>query len=200
VLINGKPVKGRVIFAHGAGAPMDSEFMADVSEQLADQGLEVIRFEFPYMQKRRLDGKKRPPDRAPVLISYFEEMISEYAGGSVPLFLAGKSMGGRIATMLAGNKNVSAVFVFGYPFHPPGKPENLRVEHLKEMAAPVHIFQGSRDAMGNIEEVKNYDLSENVQVHWLEDGNHDLKPRKSSGFTQEEHLSTAVRLIGERIR
>ena len=178
---------------------MDSDFMADVSVQLADQGLEVIRFEFPYMQKRRLDGKKRPPDRAPVLISYLEEMISEHADISVPLFLAGKSMGGRMATMLAENESVSAVFVFGYPFHPPGKPENLRVEHLKEVSTPVHIFQGSRDAMGNSDEVKTYDLSENVQVHWLEDGNHDLKPRKSSGLTQEEHLSTAVRLIGEWI-
>lgn len=178
---------------------MDSEFMADVSVKLADQGLEVIRFEFPYMQKRRLDGKKRPPDRAPVLLSYFEEMISEHADSSVPLFLAGKSMGGRMATMLAENESVSAVFVFGYPFHPPGKPENLRVEHLKEVSTPVHIFQGSRDAMGNSDEVKTYDLSENVQVHWLEDGNHDLKPRKSSGLTQEEHLSTAVRLIGEWI-
>lgn len=199
MLINGKPVKGRVIFAHGAGAPMDSEFMVTVSELLADQGLEVVRFEFPYMQKRRVDGKKRPPDRAPVLISYFEELISGYADSSVPLFLAGKSMGGRMATMLAENVNISAVFVFGYPFHPPGKPESLRVEHLKHLNTPVHIFQGSRDAMGNSDEVKHYELSENVQVHWLEDGNHDLKPRKSSGFTQEEHLNTAVRLIGEWI-
>lgn len=199
MLINGNPTKGRVIFAHGAGAPMDSEFMEVVGAKLADIGLEVIRFEFPYMQKRRSDGKKRPPDRAPVLINYFETLISRFDDESTPLFLAGKSMGGRMATMLADHPAVSEVFVFGYPFHPPGKPEKLRIEHLQELQTTVHIFQGTRDAMGNSEEVNRYNLAKNVKIHWLEDGNHDLKPRKSSGLTQEEHINSAIQFIRESL-
>lgn len=199
MLINGKPIKGRVIFAHGAGAPMDSEFMEVVGAKLAAAGLEVIRFEFPYMQKRRSDGKKRPPDRAPVLIDYFETLISRFNDESIPLFLAGKSMGGRMATMLADHPAVSEVFVFGYPFHPPGKPEKLRIEHLQELQTMVHIFQGARDAMGNSEEVNQYNLAKNVKIHWLEDGNHDLKPRKSSGLTQEEHINSAIQFIRESL-
>ena len=199
MLINGKPIKGRVIFAHGAGAPMDSEFMEVVGAKLAAAGLEVIRFEFPYMQKRRSDGKKRPPDRAPVLIDYFETLISRFNDESIPLFLAGKSMGGRMATMLADHPAVSEVFVFGYPFHPPGKPEKLRIEHLQELQTMVHIFQGTRDAMGNSEEVNQYNLAKNVKIHWLEDGNHDLKPRKSSGLTQEEHINSAIQFIRESL-
>lgn len=199
MLINGKPTKGRVIFAHGAGAPMDSEFMEVVGAKLADIGLEVIRFEFPYMQKRRSDGKKRPPDRAPVLIECFETLISRFNDESIPLFLAGKSMGGRMATMLADNPAVSEVFVFGYPFHPPGKPEKLRIEHLQTLQTKVLIFQGTRDTMGNSEEVNQYNLAKNVKIHWLEDGNHDLKPRKSSGLTQEEHLNSAIQFIRESL-
>ncbi|MFY0675889.1 MAG: alpha/beta fold hydrolase [Neptuniibacter sp.] len=199
MLINGKPIKGRVIFAHGAGAPMDSEFMEVVGAKLVDAGLEVIRFEFPYMQKRRSDGKKRPPDRAPVLIDYFETLISRFNDESIPLYLAGKSMGGRMATMLADHPAVSGVFVFGYPFHPAGKPEKLRIEHLQALQTTVHVFQGTRDAMGNFEEVNQYNLAKNVKIHWLEDGNHDLKPRKSSGLTQEEHLNSAIQFIRESL-
>ncbi|MGH1463158.1 MAG: alpha/beta family hydrolase [Neptuniibacter sp.] len=198
MLIDGKPLKGRVIFAHGAGAPMDSDFMEAVTAKLVDIGLEVIRFEFPYMQKRREDGKKRPPDRAPKLLDSFKAVISQFKD-DVPLFLAGKSMGGRMASMLVESEGIDAGFVFGYPFHPPGKPDTLRVEHLLTLQAPLHIFQGTRDALGNFEEVRGYNLSENVEMHWMEDGNHDLKPRKSSGFSQEDHLNRAVQAIGEWI-
>lgn len=108
-------------------------------------------------------------------------------------------MGGRMATMLADHPAVSEVFVFGYPFHPPGKPEKLRIEHLQELQTMVHIFQGTRDAMGNSEEVNQYNLAKNVKIHWLEDGNHDLKPRKSSGLTQEEHINSAIQFIRESL-
>lgn len=192
MIIEGQPRWGRVLLAHGAGAPMDSDFMHALAQGLATGGLEVIRFEFPYMQKRREDGKRRPPDRQPKLLSHFESLIDQYATADTPLFLAGKSMGGRMATLLVESDQVAGAFVYGYPFYPPGKQDQPRTEHLKSLHTPVHIFQGARDAMGRQEIVCEYALSDQLQLHWLEDGDHDLKPRKKSGLTQDEHIAFAV--------
>ena len=195
VLINGKPTFGRVIFAHGAGAGMESPFMQDLAQSMAELGLEVIRFEFPYMQKTRQDGKRRPPDRMPKIIEAFEGVINAYAKDDIPLYVAGKSMGGRAASMLLDHPAIRAGFVFGFPFHPRGKPEKLRTEHLIDNKRPLLIFQGERDPMGSLLEVKEYNLPDSVQLHWLNDGDHDLKPRKSSGFSHEEHKATVVNVI-----
>lgn len=192
MFIDGKPESGRVLFAHGAGAPMDSVFMATVARGLAAGGLQVVRFEFPYMDKRRSDGKKRPPDRQPKLLEFFLEIIEKYREDGVPLYLAGKSMGGRMATMLADHEAVAGCFVYGYPFYAPGKLDRPRIEHLQKINTPVHIFQGTRDAMGRQEIVDSYELASALQLHWLEDGDHDLKPRKKSGLTQDEHIANAV--------
>lgn len=191
LLIEGQPLIGRVIVAHGAGAGMDSEFMAMVSHYLSRHGLQVIRFEFPYMQQCRLDGKKRPPDRADKLLTAFRKIVEECPGDR-PIFLAGKSMGGRIATMILESSDVNCCFVFGYPFHPIGKQLTTRTEHFQELTKPVYIFQGDRDPMGNKDEVAQYSLPSAVRIHWLPDGNHDLKPRKASGFTQQEHIYSAL--------
>lgn len=192
MLIDGKPDKGRILLAHGAGAPMDSFFMNQISAGLAAGGVEVIRFEFPYMQKRRADGKRRPPDRQPKLLDYFSEMIERYADSDIPLWLAGKSMGGRMATLMAEDSRIKGCFVYGYPFYAPGKLDRPRTEHLLSVIKPVHIFQGTRDNMGRREIVENYDLSASVRLHWLESGDHDLKPLKRSGITQDEHIAHAV--------
>lgn len=191
LLIEGEPLFGRVIFAHGAGAGMDSDFMALVSHYLAEHGLQVIRFEFPYMAQRRMSGNKRPPDRADKLLVTFKQVVGQYAD-DVPIYLAGKSMGGRIATMVLESTDAKSCFVFGYPFHPIGKALTTRTEHFQILTKPVHIFQGDRDLMGNKEEVLSYSLPSAVQLHWLPDGNHDLKPRKVSGFTQQEHIYSAL--------
>lgn len=190
MITNGHPKKGRVLIGHGAGAPMDSDFMVELAERFAAVGFEAVRYEFPYMQKRRLDGKKRPPDRLPTLIDFLTELINSQ-NDEVPLFLAGKSMGGRVSTMCADHARVSGCFVFGYPFHPIGKPDRLRIDHLQSLKNKVDIFQGTRDPMGTLPEVGTYNLPQNIQCHWLEDGNHDLKPRKASGFTQSDHLDSA---------
>lgn len=187
------------LFAHGAGAPMDSDFMKAVAELLAERGVSVARFEFPYMASRRGGGKKRPPDRQPRLLEAFREAAAE-AGGLHRVFLGGKSMGGRMATLLAAEEPCRGVVCFGYPFHPPGKPERLRTEHLETMTVPTLICQGERDPFGRREEVAGYQLSPAITLHWLEDGDHDLKPRKASGRTHEQNLREAVEAAAKAVK
>ncbi len=185
--------RATLLLAHGAGAPMDSDFMNTLASELAGQGVCVLRFEFPYMAERRRTGKKRPPDRAPVLLLAFAEALDQAGGESV--FIGGKSMGGRMATMLAVEKRCRGVVCFGYPFHPPGKPEKTRLEHLPAMLAPALICQGERDPFGNRQEVAGYPLPTAVQLHWLADGNHDLAPRKASGISAQENMQSAVAAV-----
>ena len=151
------------------------------------------------MQQRRLDGKKRPPDRAVKLLEAYRSVIEEFSD-SVPLFLAGKSMGGRMASMVFEASHARACFVFGYPFHAAGKALTDRVEHMNGLTKPLHIFQGDRDVMGTKEEVLGYSLPSAVKLHWLADGNHDLKPRKASGFTQQEHIKASLDIMLNEIR
>lgn len=185
-----------LVLAHGAGAPMDSDFMADMAARLCDQGLAVRRFEFPYMARRRQTGKKSPPDRPPVLLDSFREQLQALAEPE-QAFIGGKSMGGRMASMLATEMAVPGVVCLGYPFHPPGKPERTRLEHLPELLAPMLICQGERDPLGKWSEVTAYDLPPGVQVNWLPDGDHDLRPRKRSGYSHEDSLNQAAQLIAQ---
>lgn len=185
-LFNGpKNADKTVVLAHGAGASMDSEFMEFFAAGLAEQGLRVARFEFPYMIKRREDGKRRPPDRAPVLLETYLNIAAEL--GPENLIVGGKSMGGRIASMIADEAGVAGLVCLGYPFHPPGKPDKLRTEHLAELKTPALILQGERDPFGKRDEVAGYALSKAIKVDFLPDGDHDLKPRKASGRTREEN-------------
>ncbi|MHA7880617.1 MAG: alpha/beta family hydrolase [Saccharospirillum sp.] len=181
-----------LILAHGAGAPMDSDFMNTQTAMLNDQGIRVGRFEFPYMAERRTTGKKRPPDKAPKLLAYFQEVLAPFEGQSV--FIGGKSMGGRMATMVAAQRPVQGVCVLGYPFHAPGK-DVWRTEHFSRLTCPVLICQGERDPMGRREEVERQALGPVVHLHWLADGNHDLAPRKASGLTAEQNLASAALAI-----
>lgn len=190
------PATPRLILAHGAGAPMDSEFMERMAVLLAQLGVGVIRFEFAYMQQRREHGSKRPPDRQPVLLERWRQVIAQFSS-TEPLFIGGKSMGGRMATLIADEMAVSGCVCLGYPFHPPSKPEQTRTEHLQDLSTPTLIVQGTRDALGNQEEVGSYALSPGIHLHWLEDGDHDLKPRVRSGYTHEQHLQSAARAIAD---
>ncbi|OOF25911.1 alpha/beta hydrolase [Salinivibrio proteolyticus] len=183
-----------IIFAHGAGADKDHEFMADMAARLSEHTC-VVRFNFPYMDKRKADGKKRPPDRAPALLSCFEAVIEQVNGlrpATSRLWLAGKSMGGRMASHLTENPSVSGVICLGFPFHPPGKPEKYKGEHLASVTRPVLILQGERDTFGRQEEVASYSLSSSVDVAFLPDGDHSFKPRKASGLTEMQNRQTAV--------
>lgn len=189
----GDNTKVTVLLAHGAGAGMDHEFMADIAKQLASHAIRVVRFNFPYMVKRAEDGKKRPPDRAPKLLADFEEKIVQYSQDSEYLFLAGKSMGGRMASHLAEHEAVTGVLCLGFPFHPPAKPENYKGEHLASVAKPLLILQGERDTFGTQEECAGFAFSEPVKVDFIPDGDHSFKPRVRSGHTEQANRALAVK-------
>jgi len=186
-----KRAKQTLVLAHGAGAPMDSPFMADIAAGVAAHGVRVVRFEFPYMAGRRTTGKKRGPDRPPVLLDTWRAVVDELGGGE-GLFIGGKSMGGRIASMVADELGVRGLICLGYPFHPPGRPDKLRVDHLMKLKTPALFLQGTRDTMGSREEVADYGLPRRIELSWLEDGDHSLKPRKKSGRTLEQAMAEAV--------
>ncbi len=193
------PEQPLLVLAHGAGAPMDSPFMDSLAGLLAEQAIGVVRFEFPYMQERRENGKKRPPNKQDVLLDSWREVIEEL-GNPETLFIAGKSMGGRMASLIADEQAVAGLVCLGYPFHPQGKPEKLRTEHLADLQTPTLIVQGTRDKLGSLEEVETYSLSSAIDVLWMEDGDHDLKPRVKSGFTHEQHLKRTAEKIAEFIK
>jgi predicted alpha/beta-hydrolase family hydrolase len=180
-----------VLLAHGAGAPMDSASLSASTKALAAGGLRVVRFEFDYMASRRTSPTKRPPPRAEMLESEYIAAI-DGLGAASPLIIGGKSMGGRVASMIADqlyqSGRISGLLCLGYPFHPIGKPEQLRTAHLADMQTPTLIVQGTRDLFGTREEVASYKLSKSIEILWLEDGDHDLKPRKTvSGLTVADH-------------
>ena len=191
-LIDG-PAKARltVVLAHGAGAAMDLPFMNTIAAGLARAGLRVARFEFPYMRARREAGKRGAPDREPVLLDAWRAVIARLGGGA-RLVIGGKSMGGRIASMVADEMQVRGLICLGYPFHPPGKPDRLRVKHLESLRTPALFLQGTRDPFGRREEVSKYRLSRQIQFGWIEDGDHSFKPRASSGRTEQANLAAAT--------
>ena len=186
-----------LVLAHGAGAPMDSPFMNAVAAGIAKEGFRVLRFEFPYMRARRDEGRKKPPDRGPVLEQTWRDAIREAAGkkGAKSVVIGGKSMGGRIASMVADEAGVAGLVCLGYPFHPPGQPDKLRVAHLEGLKTPALILQGERDAFGTRDEVSRYSLSKKIRLLFLSDGDHSFKPRASSGRTEKQNLDEAVALV-----
>lgn len=198
------------LFAHGAGAGMDHEFMTAVASGLAKQGIRVVRFDFPYMVKRREDGKKRPPDRQPKLLLDFQQHINAFSDGK--LVIGGKSMGGRMASIMVSDvaaespdvenctAKVQGVACLGFPFHPPGKPENFRGEHLKVATLPTLILQGERDTFGTRPEVEGWEYADSVAVKFLPDGDHSFKPRKASGYTEQQNRDRTVELLAAFIK
>jgi predicted alpha/beta-hydrolase family hydrolase len=206
IISQGENVNGTIIFAHGAGMPMDHDYMRQFSLLLSQRGFKVIRFEFLYMQHRRETGKQKFPDKLDALVGRFKEVIdncrSDICESNKPLYLLGKSLGGRVATLIANDIDpllqLKGVFVLGYPFHPIGKPSILRTAHLQNQKIEVSIFQGERDKFGSMTEVLEYQHTLDVALYWLEDGDHDLKPRVKSGFTQLQHLSKVADIIQKK--
>ncbi len=197
-LLTDGPADGpTLILAHGAGAAMDSEFMSFVAQGLGEAGVRVLRFEFPYMAGRRVDGKRRPPDREAVLLETWREAVRE-CGAERP-FIGGKSMGGRMASMVADEVGAAGLVCLGYPFHPPGRPDRLRTAHLEQLQTPALIVQGTRDTFGTRDDVSTYALNDAITVHWIEGGNHDLRaPGRSKGQSWGEAIAAVAKFIGDR--
>ena len=152
------------------------------------------------MAARRTGDGRKPPPRAERLLPEHIAAIDDLGPTNGPLIIGGKSMGGRVASMVADQLfdagTIAGLLCLGYPFHPPAKPEQLRTAHLARLRFPTLICQGTRDEFGTREEVQNYALSDAIVLLWLEDGDHDLKPRKSvSGFTAADHLETVTRAV-----
>ena len=188
-----------IALAHGAGAPMDSPFMQDFAEGLAAEGFRVARFEFPYMAARRLTGVKKPPDRAPALLEAWRAAIREL--GPENLVIGGKSLGGRIASMVADGAGVRGLVALGYPFHAPGKAATAeRLAHLATIETPTLICQGERDALGSRADVKTYKLSKAIRLHWLADGDHGFKPRRAAGRSEADNWQDAVAAVATFIK
>lgn len=200
MLLHDGPHEGPLfLFAHGAGGAMDTGFMSEVARQMGERGVHVVRFEFPYMAARREGGKRGAPDRQPVLLDTWRRLIEEHGGGA-KVAIGGKSMGGRMASLVADEMQVRALVCFGYPFHPPGNLSQLRTAHLESLRTPTLIVQGTRDPFGTREEVAGYALSSAIRVEWLEDGDHSFKPRKASGLSESGHVARAAELAAAFVR
>jgi uncharacterized protein len=164
-----------LVLAHGAGAGQQHPFMTTAANGFAARGIDVVTFDFPYMRERR-----KIPDRPPVLEKAFEDVAAaaQQWSAAAKFFIGGKSMGGRMATHLgaAHLAGLSGIVVFGYPLHPPGKPQQLRVEHLPSITAPVLIVQGERDTFGTPSELKTAidSMKAAVDLHIVPRGDHSL--------------------------
>jgi len=188
-----------ILFAHGAGGAMDSAAITASAKALTQSGFRVARFEFDYMAARRTSSSRKPPPRAALLTTEYLAAV-DALGAKGRLIIGGKSMGGRVASMvgdeLYASRKIAGLLCLGYPFHPPAKPDQLRTEHLADLKVPTLIVQGTRDPFGSRDEVSSYSLSKKIEILWLEDGDHDLKPRKSvSGYSAADHLKT----LGEAV-
>lgn len=194
--VRGQARVGRLLMTHGAGAGLDSAMLVAFRQALSEQGVQTLGVEFSYLRQMREEGRRRPPPRV-------ERLVDELALGcdilsqasrvtQMPFWLGGKSMGGRVASMLAARDGAAGLVLCGYPFHPPKRPDRLRLDHWPGLRCPVLVLQGTRDPFGNRDEVSRYELPAVAQVQWLEDGDHDWKPRRASGRNQAELISEAA--------
>ena len=202
-----------LLLAHGAGAAMDSPFLESMAQLLAERGVTLARFEFSYMAGRRDSGKRRPPPRAELLqgeyLAAIEALRSEPGVGHGPLYMGGKSMGGRVASLIAQGAfdrgEIAGLVCLGYPFHPLGKPQSLRTAHLAALTCPTLIVQGESDPLGTRSEVEGYGLSKSIGLHWIAGGDHDLVPkadpakRGSKGARQQSAWADVADAIAQFI-
>lgn len=201
-LMTGPPdASVRFLCAHGAGAGMDTPFLQTIAGLLAERGIGTCRFEFAYMAARRQgSGARKPPPKAERLMDEYRAAVAAVPAGA-PVVIGGKSMGGRVASLVADELyaagRIAGLVCLGYPFHPPKKPEQLRTAHLQQLACPALIVQGERDPFGTRDEVEGYGLSRTIRFHWAADGDHDLGPRGGSGFTRKGNLAAAADAVVE---
>ena len=183
-----------IVLAHGYGVGTHSPFMTAFADGLADCGFGVVRFEFPYMSEITRSGRRRPPNREPILVQSWHAILHQFS--TRKLIIGGKSLGGRIASLVADEVSVDGFVCLSYSFHPPGQTTTAkRTKHLAELRTPTLICQGARDPFGAVADVESYTLSPSITLHWLEDGDHNFQPRKSSGTTEEANWRSAINAI-----
>ncbi|MFO8044868.1 MAG: alpha/beta family hydrolase [Halomonas sp.] len=193
--VRGEARIGRLLMAHGAGSGQDSTFLQRCRDALAERGVQTLAIEFAYLQQMRREARRRPPPRIDRLVEELMRWCDTLTHSSLPpLWLGGKSMGGRVASLLAARDGAAGLILCGYPFHPSGKPDSLRLSHWPLISCPTLVVQGSRDLFGSREEIAGYDLG-GARVHLLEDGDHDWRPRRTSGRTQALLIDEAADVI-----
>jgi predicted alpha/beta-hydrolase family hydrolase len=188
----------RLILAHGAGAGITSSFFDAMAELLVKRGFALTLFEFQYMASRRTGGSRRPPPKAESLQDEYRAIVrstrAKYPDQT--FVIGGKSLGGRVASLVADDLfeagAIAGLVCLGYPFHPPGKPDQLRTEHLKDLRCPALIVQGERDPFGTRAEIGEMKLSRRISFAWMGDGDHDFGPRGRSGHTRKGNLTEAA--------
>src|SRR5262245_44771721 len=169
-----------LVLAHGASGGQQSSFIVRAARELSARGVTVATFDFPYMSAGR-----SAPDKAPVLEAHWRTVIVEVrahdAFARLPLFISGKSMGGRIASQVAaaGVEGIAGLVYFGYPLHPPGRPEQRRDAHLPAIREPMLFIQGSRDEFGAAAEIRALlpRLNPHAELVEIADGDHSFKTR-----------------------
>ena len=189
------PQDGRPTFVlgHGAGGDMHSEFMTFFARALGAMGARVFRFNFAYSEAGR-----KAPDRQPLLEETFRAVVESIGSPAGPLVLGGKSMGGRIAShVVASGTEADGLVFLGYPLHPPGKPERIRDEHLRDIRIPMLFVEGTRDPFCPLETLEKarsrFEGASEVAV--IDDGDHSFKVRKSSGRSTAEAWEEAVAAV-----
>jgi uncharacterized protein len=187
-----------VLLAHGAGADMNAATLTTVADALADAKVPSLRFNFPYKARGA-----RAPDRPPVLEAAVREAAGELARlTKLPperLVYGGRSMGGRICSMVAADDGALGLVLLGYPLHPPGRATQLRVAHFARLHMPALFVSGTRDAFGTPAELKRHakKLKGPVSFHWVETADHGFKPLKSGGLTVDAVLAEVAGAVVE---
>lgn len=198
----GKSTPATLLLAHGAGAPMDSAILEAIAGAVAARGFTVVRFEFAYMAARRTGGKRRPPPKAETLCDEYHAAVKT-CDATGPLLIGGKSMGGRVASLIADDlfaqRRIAGLVCLGYPFHPPKKPDTLRTAHLADLRCPALIVQGEADPLGSRAEVEGYRLSPRIGVTWIGGGDHDLAPRARYGLTKAQAHTQALEQAADAV-
>jgi uncharacterized protein len=185
-----------IVLAHGAGQGMNSPFMTFFHTELAKRNFLSVKFNFDYME-----AKRRVPDPQPKLQARYRSVVSEVIGQYHPreVIIGGKSMGGRVASYIAGDApGVSGLVFLGYPLHPPGKPDQLRDQHLYGLKLPMLFISGTRDTFADLSLLENVvrKIGDNATLVWVDSGDHSLKRRRGD----QESLQTAVDIIDRWIR
>ena len=195
LLVRPPEPRAMLAFAHGAGAGIEHPFMSDMAQRLAGRGIATFRYHFPYMEARALSGRRRPPDRPPVLVETVRAAAAKAAvlADGLPLFAGGKSMGGRMTSTAAAEAplpGVAGLVFFGFPLHAPGRPERAaeRSAHLNDVSVPMLFLQGTRDALARWDLIEETcaALGPLATLHKLEGADHSFRVLKRSGRTNEE--------------